>query len=53
MDKEELELQQKLLDKIEEWRNSPAFGKGGTDKQKYVRAKGMLQATHPKVLTEV
>jgi len=50
---EALELQQRLLDKIEEWYRSPAFGKGSTDKQKYVRAKGMLQATHPDVLTEV
>ena len=53
MNNEALELQQRLLDKIEEWHNSPAFGKGKTDKQKYVRAKGMLQATHPDVLTEV
>jgi hypothetical protein len=53
MDKEALELQQRLLEKIEEWHNSTDFGKGTTDKQKYVRAKGMLQATHPDVLTEV
>jgi hypothetical protein len=53
MDKESLELQQKLLDKMEEWRNSPEFGASKYDMQKYKRAKGMLQATHPTVLTEV
>lgn len=53
MDKESLELQQKLLDKLDEWRNEPSFGKSKYDLQKYNRAKGMLQATHPKVLTEV
>ena len=53
MDKEALELQQKLLDKLNEWKASPEFGKSKYDNQKYNRAKGMLQATHPKVLTEV
>ena len=53
MDKESLELQQKLLDKLDEWYNSPEFGKSKYDMQKYNRARGMLQATHPKVLTEV
>lgn len=53
MDKESLELQQKILDKLEEWRTSPEFGASKYDKPKYKRAKGMLQATHPKVLTEV
>jgi hypothetical protein len=52
MDKEALELQQKLLDKLNEWKASPEFGKSKYDSQKYNRAKGMLQATHPKVLTE-
>ena len=53
MDKEAEELQQKLLDKLNEWKASPEFGKSKYDTQKYNRAKGMLQATHPKVLTEV
>ena len=53
MDKEAIELQQKLLDKLNEWKASPEFGKSKYDTQKYNRAKGMLQATHPKVLTEV
>lgn len=53
MDKESLELQQKILDKLQEWRTSPEFGASKYDMQKYKRAKGMLQATHPKVLTEV
>lgn len=53
MDKESLDLQQRILDKLEEWRNSAEFGASKYDMQKYKRAKGMLQATHPKVLTEV
>lgn len=50
---EALVLQQRLLDKLEEWRNSTEFGVSKYDNQKYKRAKGMLQATHPKVLTEI
>ena len=50
---EALVLQQRLLDKLEEWRNSAEFGVSKYDNQKYKRAKGMLQATHPKVLTEI
>lgn len=53
MDKESLELQQRILDKLQEWLTSPEFGASKYDMQKYKRAKGMLQATHPKVLTEV
>lgn len=53
MDKESLDLQQRILDKLEEWRNSTEFGASKYDMQKYKRAKGMLQATHPKILTEV
>jgi len=39
MDKEALELQQRLLDKLNEWKNSPEFGKSKYDNQKYNRAK--------------
>ncbi len=53
MDNEALELQQRILDKLEEWRASAEFGTSRYDMQKYKRAKGMLQATHPRVLTEV
>ena len=48
MKKESLDLQQKFLDKLEEWRGQPDF-----NSTKFNRAKGMLQATHPDVLTEV